>query len=102
MPSKKPNVLIVAMFFALLGGIGGRYAYTRYQYNKKQAATTSFAAKTFAKMGVVDQPDYIRLNQIGESIQRTHVISDEDLNWWIELVDRPSANKSTDRSAPLR
>lgn len=102
MSSKKPTFWLAVINILLFSGFSGKYAYQRYQIHLADQEAINFVGRQYEQAEMMSQEDYRRIVQIDRSINQTNTISDEDLNWWIQLIKRPSSTERGQRTASTR
>lgn len=102
MVNKKPNFWLVTVNLLLFLGFGGHYAYRRHQVHLAEQEAINFVGRQYESAEMMSQEDYRRVVQIDGEIKRTNSISDEDLNWWIEFINRPANTERGQRTASTR
>lgn len=97
MSNKKPIFWLVALNLLLFVGFGGRYLHRRSQVNNSEEQAIISVGQDYEKLEIITQEDYREILHLADSIKQSHTISDADLDWWIDLVNRSSfSNLSVD------
>lgn len=101
MSNRKPIFWLISLNLLLFCGFGIHRIYKSRQANDADEQAIKYVAETYERLNVMPQEDYRRVVQLRESIKQTNSISDTDLDWWIELVNRPPASTSAATSRRL-